>query len=487
LNKQIAKAGEPLFATPRNADAGPVRQLDSYVTAKRKLDFFCYGVGFCQGYEFQTQYQILETLRNWGFKVNPYFRFCKGIEEAIEYCKEWTARRQELPYETDGTVIKVNSLALQNELGTLARSPRWAIAFKFPAEQGITQIEDIIVQVGRTGTLTPVAVLKPVEVGGVTISRATLHNEDEIKRLGVKIKDWVVVQRAGEVIPEVVAVVTSRRTGEEIEFKMPDECPVCHSNVVRLPDEVAYRCINYSCPAQVKERIYHFASRDAMNIEGLGKEWVDKLVDVGLIKDSADIYFLKLQDLLKLERMGEKLARKLLRNIEKSKNNELYRLIFALGIRHVGESTARLLAQHFGSLERLMNASLEEISQISGIGPVVGESIYRFFREPHNRELIEKLKRAGVKMAEETAVPGEKPLLGQRIVFTGGLRSMERNKAEEIVAKLGGIPSSSVSKNTTLVVVGENPGSKYQKALELGIKTINEDEFLEMIRPYVEV
>ncbi|MGC9003806.1 MAG: NAD-dependent DNA ligase LigA [bacterium] len=486
LNRQRAEAGEPLFANPRNAAAGSVRQLDSSITAQRKLDIFIYGIGFCEGYEFKTQYEVLSTLRDWGFKVNPHFRLCNGIEEAIEYCREWTERHHELPYETDGTVIKVNSLQLQTELGTLARSPRWAIAFKFPAEQGITQIEDIIVQVGRTGTLTPVAVLKPVEVGGVTISRATLHNEDEIRRLGVKIKDWVVVQRAGEVIPEVVSVVTSRRTGEEIEFQMPKRCPVCGSEVVRFPDEVAYRCINYSCPAQVKERIYHFASRDAMNIEGLGKEWVDKLVDEGLIKDAADIYYLKLWDLLKLERMGEKLARKLLNAIEKSKKTELHRLIYALGIRHVGESTARLLAQHFGSLERLMNASLEEISSIPGIGAVVGESIYRFFREPHNRELIEKLKKAGVRVEEEEA-PKEKPLAGQRIVFTGALHSMERSKAEEIVAKLGGIPSSSVSRNTTLVVVGENPGSKYQRALELGIKTINEEEFLEMIRPYVEV
>jgi DNA ligase (NAD+) len=486
LNRQRAEAGEPLFANPRNAAAGSVRQLDSSITAQRKLDIFIYGVGFCEGYEFKTQYEVLSTLRDWGFKVNPHFRLCNGIEEAVEYCKEWTEKHHSLPYETDGTVIKVNSLLLQTELGTLARSPRWAIAFKFPAEQGVTQVEDIIVQVGRTGTLTPVAVLKPVEVGGVTISRATLHNEDEIKRLGVKIKDWVVVQRAGEVIPEVVSVVTSRRTGEEIEFEMPKKCPVCGSEVVRLPDEVAHRCINYACPAQVKERIYHFASRDAMNIEGLGKEWVDKFVDEGLIKDAADLYYLKLWDLLKLERMGEKLARKLLNAIEKSKKTELHRLIYALGIRHVGESTARLLAQHFGSLERLMNASLEEISNIPGIGSVVGESIYRFFCEPHNRELIEKLKKAGVRVEEE-AVPGEKPLAGQRIVFTGALQSMERGKAEEIVAKLGGIPSSSVSKNITLVVVGENPGSKYQRALELGIKTINEEEFLEMIRPYVEV
>jgi DNA ligase (NAD+) len=486
LNRQRAEAGEPLFANPRNAAAGSVRQLDSSITAQRKLDIFIYGVGFCEGYEFKTQYEVLSTLRDWGFKVNPHFRLCNGIEEAVEYCKEWTEKHHSLPYETDGTVIKVNSLLLQTELGTLARSPRWAIAFKFPAEQGVTQVEDIIVQVGRTGTLTPVAVLKPVEVGGVTISRATLHNEDEIKRLGVKIKDWVVVQRAGEVIPEVVSVVTSRRTGEEIEFEMPKKCPVCGSEVVRLPDEVAHRCINYACPAQVKERIYHFASRDAMNIEGLGKEWVDKFVDEGLIKDAADLYYLKLWDLLKLERMGEKLARKLLNAIEKSKKTELHRLIYALGIRHVGESTARLLAQHFGSLERLMNASLDEISNIPGIGSVVGESIYRFFCEPHNRELIEKLKKAGVRVEEET-VPGEKPLAGQRIVFTGALQSMERGKAEEIVAKLGGIPSSSVSKNITLVVVGENPGSKYQRALELGIKTINEEEFLEMIRPYVEV
>jgi DNA ligase (NAD+) len=485
LNRQRAEAGEPLFANPRNAAAGSVRQLDSSITAQRKLDIFIYGVGFCEGYEFKTQYEVLSTLKEWGFKVNPHFRLCNGIEEAIEYCKEWTEKQRSLPYETDGTVIKVNSLLLQTELGTLARSPRWAIAFKFPAEQGVTQIEDIIVQVGRTGTLTPVAVLKPVEVGGVTISRATLHNEDEIRRLGVKVKDWVVVQRAGEVIPEVVSVVTSRRTGEEIEFEMPKRCPVCGSEVVRFPDEVAYRCINYACPAQVKERIYHFASRDAMNIEGLGKEWVDKFVDEGLIKDAADLYYLKIWDLLKLERMGEKLARKLLNNIEKSKKTELHRLIYALGIRHVGESTARLLAQHFGSLERLMNASLEEISNIPGIGSVVGESIYRFFREPHNRELIEKLKKAGVRVEEEE-VPGEKPLAGQRIVFTGALHSMERSKAEEIVAKLGGIPSSSVSRNITLVVVGENPGSKYQRALELGIKTINEEEFLEMIRPYLE-
>ncbi len=484
LNKERAEKGEPLFANPRNAAAGSVRQLDSSITAQRKLDIFCYGIGHCEGREFQTQYEVLQTLREWGLKVNPYFRLCKGIEEVIQYCKEWEERHHELPYDTDGTVVKVNSLALQADLGTLARSPRWAIAYKFPAEQGITQIEDIIVQVGRTGTLTPVAVLKPVEVGGVTISRATLHNEDEIRRLGVMIKDWVVVQRAGEVIPEIVAVVTSRRTGEEIPFKMPDKCPVCGSKVVRLPEEVAYRCVNYACPAQVKERIYHFASRNAMNIEGLGKEWVDKLVDLGLIKDSADLYFLKVEDLLPLERMGPVLARKIIDAIQRTKKTELHRLIYALGIRHVGESTARLLAQHFGSLEKLMNAPLTEIASIPGIGEVVGESIYTFFREPHNRELIRKLKKAGVTIEEEE-VPAEKPLAGKRIVFTGGLRSMERNRAEEIVAKLGGIPSSSVSRNTDLVVVGENPGSKYQKARELGVKIINEEQFLEMIKPYV--
>lgn len=484
INREREQAGEPLFANPRNAGAGSLRQLDSRITARRHLRFWAYGIGYTEGVEFQTHWEVLQQLKAWGFPVNPHTRLANGIEEAILYCREWSTRRAELDYATDGVVIKVNRLDLQRQLGATQRAPRWAIAYKYPAEQAKTVIREVRWQVGRTGVLTPVAIMEPVPVGGVTVSRATLHNLDEIRRKDIRVGDTVIIQRAGEVIPEVVSVVVESRTGREQIIEPPALCPVCGARVERVEDEAALRCINLACPAQIVERIRHFTSRNAMNIEGLGEKWVQRLFELGYIRDPADLYTLHehRDALVSLERSGEKLVSNLLNAIEKSKQAGLDRLIFALGIRQVGEHASRLLAEHFGSLHALMQASEDELTAIAGIGPETAREIVEFFSRPENKEVIEKLRRAGVKMTIERAQPRATPFAGMTFVFTGELQAYTREEAEALVRSLGGRATSSVSKATSFVVAGPGAGSKLQKAIDLGIPILNEQQFLEMVR-----
>jgi len=480
INDERTERGEPTFANPRNAAAGSVRQLDPRITASRKLDIFCYGIGEVVGVTWKTHWEVLSTLKEWRFKVNPNIRLCRNIDEVVEFCREWDDGRDTLGYDIDGVVVKVNSLALQDKLGYVARSPRWAVAFKYKPRQAKTVVKDIVVQVGRTGALTPVAIMEPVQIGGVTVSRATLHNEDEIRRKDVRIGDTVVIQRAGEVIPEVVEVVKERRTGAEKVFVMPSKCPVCGGDVEKPEGEAVARCINIACPAQVKERIVHFAKREAMNIEGLGPSLVDRLVEAGIVSDPGDLYSVTKEQLQELERMAEKSASNIIEAIDRSKNCTLARLVYALGIRHVGERTAQALADHFGSLERLEDASEDELAEVPDVGAVVAGSIYRFFRQEDNRRVIEKLRAAGIKCEHQTQEKEESELTGRTFVFTGALETMTRDEAEEIVAKHGGRASSSVSRNTDFVVVGANPGSKLDKANELGVKVISEQEFRRM-------
>ncbi len=480
LNKEREKRGEPLFANPRNAASGSLRQLDPRVTASRPLDIFCYGVGVVEGVEFKTHMETLSYLKEVGLKVNPLVELVKGIEGAIEYHRRLEQMREELDYEVDGMVIKVNSLSQQETLGVLTRSPRWALAYKFAPKEETTVVKDIIVGVGRTGALTPVAVLEPVEVGGVTIERATLHNQDEIDRKDVRIGDTVVVARAGDVIPEVVSVIKDKRTGKEKKFTMPERCPECGSRVER--DGAIHYCTGgLTCPAQLKETIRHFASKRAMDIEGLGGKHIDQFVNAGLIKDVADIYYLKKEDILKLERWAEKSAENLLEAIEKSKTPPaLSRLIFALGIKGVGEHLADVLAERFSSLDSLMHATYEELLQIPEIGPETAKNIVSFFREEHNLKVIEKLKKAGVRFPEEKKKKAGK-LAGKVFVFTGALDSFTRDEAKKLVESEGGRCSDSVSKRVDFVVVGKEPGSKYEKARKLGIKMLSEKEFKEML------
>ncbi|RLA85836.1 MAG: DNA ligase (NAD(+)) LigA [Deltaproteobacteria bacterium] len=481
LNREREERGETLFANPRNAAAGSLRQLDSSVTAKRPLKVFFYGIGECRGREFRSQWEVLQTLPKWGLRVNPFVELCENIEECIHYYQRLLEKREEIPYEMDGIVIKVNDLELQRRLGEISRSPRWAVAFKFPAEEATTRVLDIVVQVGRTGVLTPVAVLEPVQVSGVVVSRATLHNMDEIKRKDVRIGDWVLVHRAGEVIPEVIKPIKERRTGQEREFQMPDRCPACGSKVVRLPGEVAYRCIGLSCPAQLKARIRHFASRRAMDIEGLGEKLIEQLVDRGLVKDLADIYYLKKVDFLKLEGVADKLAQKLLGAIERSKDTTLARFLYALGIRHVGEHLAQLLATHIKKLDNFYNIRKDDLLRIPGIGPEVAESVVSFFRDQENRRVIEKMLQAGLRIREPEEEVAEKPLKGKVFVFTGALESMTREEAKRLVEERGGIAASSVSRRVDYVVVGRDPGSKYDKARTLGLQIIDEEEFKKLL------
>ena len=480
LNREREENGEPPFANPRNAAAGSLRQLDSSITASRPLDIYCYGIGQVVGVSFKTHLESLEALKKYGFKVNPHIRKCLGIQEVLKYHEEMLELREKLPYEIDGIVVKVNDFSFQERLGVRTRSPRWAIAYKFPARQEVTQIVDIIAQVGRTGVLTPVAIMKPVNVGGVEVSRATLHNQDEIDRKDVRIGDWVVVQRAGDVIPEVVKVIKSRRTGQEKPYRLPDKCPVCGSKTVRLEGEVAVRCINIACPAQVKERIYHFASKRAMDIDGLGEKLIDQLVDKGLVKDVSDIYFLTKEQLAGLERMADKSAENILAAIEASKKRSLDRLLYALGIRFVGEHIARVLVKAFGSLENLAKATEEDLMQINEIGPQVAQSVVDFFSREENWRIIERLKQAGVQV-EPVKEQQSNILEGKTFVFTGALKSFTRDEAERIVEELGGRAASSVSRKTDYVVAGESPGSKLDRARALGVTVIDEEEFKKMI------
>ncbi|HIP99647.1 TPA: NAD-dependent DNA ligase LigA [Candidatus Bipolaricaulota bacterium] len=480
LNREREEKGEPLFANPRNAAAGSLRQLDPGITARRPLKAFFYALGRAEGITIRSQEELLAILSKLGFPVNPLWKRCESPEEAIAFYHELLERRDELPYEADGVVVKVNDFSQREALGEVSRAPRWAIAFKFPAEEATTRVLDIVVQVGRTGALTPVAILEPVEVSGVTVSRATLHNEDEVKRKDVRIGDWVVVRRAGEVIPEVVKSIPERRTGKEREFRMPDRCPVCGGPVVRPPGEVIHRCENLSCPARIKEAIRHFASRRAADIEGLGEKLVDQLVDKGLVRRISDLYHLTKQQLASLERIGEKSAQNLLEQLERSKGMSLARLIYALGIRYVGEHIAEVLAERFGSIDELARASYEELVGIPEIGPRIAQSIVDFFASQGNRRLIEELKAVGIDPRAQRP-PEKGPLAGKAFLFTGRLSGMTRQEAKRLVESLGGKVASSVSRKVDYVVVGEDPGSKLDRARALGITTLSEEEFKELV------
>ncbi len=479
LNRQQEQIGGKIFVNARNSAAGAVRVLDPAITAARRLDFFAYYLLVDGKVPFAKHSESLQALKQLHFRASDDWKLCVGIETVIAYCEEWDAKREKLPYEIDGVVIKVNSTAIQNELGYTSKAPRWAIAYKYPARQETTVVNDIIVQVGRTGTLTPVAVLEPVQVGGVTVSRSTLHNMDEIERLGLQIGDTVLIERAGEVIPHVLKVVKEGKHRKP--FRMPKHCPECGSRIHKAEDEVAYRCVNAACPAKRKESLLHFAGRHAMNIDGLGEKIVDQLVDKGLVKDVADLYSLKLEDLAALERMAEKSAQNLLDEIEASKKNSLARLIYALGIQFVGERTGQLLAEHFSSLEELAAAKEEQLLEVPEVGPKVAASIVEFFSEPANRQLIKKLHKAGVHpTAEKRKVKSDK-FAGKSFVFTGGLANRSREEAGEIVQQHGGKVSGSVSKKTDYVVVGTDPGSKYDKAKELGVTILTETEFEKLL------
>jgi DNA ligase (NAD+) len=492
LNEERMKNGGSSFANPRNAAAGSVRQLDPRITAQRHLDTFIYRATFPEGHKFNSHMEVLNYLKKIGFKINPHIKICQDVEEVINYCLQWIEKKEELDYEIDGMVIKVNSLNMREELGSTTRSPRWAIANKFPAQQTTTKVRDIIVQVGRTGALTPVAILDPVRISGSVVQRATLHNEDEIKRKDVRIGDTVLIQKAGEVIPEVVKVIKEKRTGKEREFVMPNQCPVCGARVFRPEGEVVSRCNSLICPAQIKERIRHFASRNAMDIEGLGPAIIDQLVEKGLIKDISDLYFLKRDDLISIERMAEKSADNLLDAIEKSKKKTLANLIYGLGIRYVGVHTAEVITSYYPTLYKFKKAKLEELIEINEIGPKIAESIILFFKEKENLAIIERLRSAGLSFSqEEGKMKKEKAaqiLAGKQFVLTGTLKDFTRTKAKEIISELGGRVTGSVSKKTNYVVAGEDPGSKYQKAqkigvpiIKIGVPIINEEEFKKIV------
>lgn len=480
INQERKNKGEPLFANPRNAAAGSIRLLDPREVAARNLDIFLYYI-FINGKEQPSQWENLQMLKKLGFKTNPASRLCHSLEEVIDYYKEWTAKRDTLNYDVDGVVVKVNSTRQRELLGATAKSPRWAISFKFPARQATTRIRDIVIQVGRTGALTPVAILEPVQISGTTISRCTLHNEEEIKRKDIRIGDYVLLERSGDVIPHIVSVMKERRTGKEKMLNWPKTCPVCNSAIFKEEGEAISRCVNPSCPARIRESILHFASRRAMNIEGLGEALVDQLLTSGLIKQIPDLYNLKFNDLVKLERMGPKSARNLLDQIEESKTRELSRLIYALGIRNVGEKLAQALARKFMDLEKLAAASEEELMSLEDVGPKVAKSIIFFFAQPENKKLIARLKAAGLKLREEPEKLRPQPLKGLTFVLTGTLSSMTRDEAKAKIEYLGGEVSSSVSQKTDYLVVGDEPGSKLDKARQLGVKTINETEFLKLI------
>jgi len=484
LNEEREKAGLAVFANPRNAAAGSLRQLDASKTEKRPLDFFAYGAEFpMSNVQFpMSQMGALEYLKKAGIKINPSTRLAKGMDRVIEFCSEFEKKREKLDYEIDGIVIKVNGFSLQNKLGSTMKSPRWAIAYKFPPQQKETVIEEIEVQVGRTGTLTPVAHLRPVRVGGVTVSNSTLHNEDEIKRKDIRIKDHVIIQRAGDVIPQVVRVVKEKRTGKERVFKMPGSCPVCGGDVYRQEDEAAVKCLNSSCPAKLKESIRHFASRQAMDIEGIGDALANELVDKGLVKDAADIYFLTKKDLLKLERKADKSADNIIAAIDSSRSKDLAKLIFGLGLPNVGHRAAELLAENFDDLDALQSAGDDSFTRISGIGPKIAKSIVLFFKDKNNHHLIMKLKKAGIDPRAAKGPVKAGKLSGRSFVFTGSLSERSREEAQEIVRSLGGRTSSSVSKKTDYVVAGSDPGSKYDKAVKLGVRVLTESEFEQLIR-----
>jgi DNA ligase (NAD+) len=479
LNQERIEQDLPPFANPRNAAAGSLRQLDSKITAGRPLDIFSYGVGMVADYVFDSHWELLQSLKQWGFKINPLIQPRITVPEILQFYRQLNETRHQLPYDIDGMVIKVDSLELQQQLGTTTRSPRWAIAYKFAALQETTVLKNIEVQVGRTGALTPVAHLAPVSVGGVTVSRATLHNEDEIEKKDIRIGDTVLVQRAGDVIPEVVKVISAKRSGAEKKFSIPDACPVCGSPVVRTEGEAAIRCINASCSAQVKERIKHFASKAAFDIDGLGDKLVDQLVEKQMVSSYAGLFKLDAEALAALDRMGAKSAENLMNAIESSKQISFARFLFGLGIRHVGEHIAVLLAGEFDSLEQLTNCSEAQLTAIEGVGPVVAKSIATFFRQTKNLATVHRILNSGVRILFETPAKTD-DLAGKKFVLTGALETMTRRQAKKMVAAAGGKVSSAVSRNTNFVVAGESPGSKLAKARELGVAVLDEAGFKEL-------
>ena len=480
LNREREENGEAPFANPRNAAAGSIRQLDSRITARRPLALFCYAPGEVIGEEFESQSTFLSTISGWGLPVNPLVRKVAGAQGVIDYFRTMSSERESLPYEIDGVVIKVDSYRLQRELGEKTRSPRWAIAWKFPPRQGVTLVEAIISSVGRTGVVTPVANLTPVELSGVTVSRATLHNWEELEKTDIRVGDTVIVERAGDVIPAVVRVLPERRTGAEQPVKPPEVCPACGSTITRIPDEVALRCLNLACPAQLRESIIHFASRNAMDIDGMGEKYVDQLLRLDLVTTVADLYRLTRADLMRFDRMGDKLADNLLAAVEKSKERELGRLIFALGIRHVGQHTAKLLAAAFGTMENLAAATAEELLTVREVGPQVAQSIRSFFVNERNRQVIARLFSAGV-TPQITAKQVGGRFTGKSFVFTGSLTRFTRDNARLMVEQEGGHAAGSVSKKTDYVIAGKEAGSKLEKARSLGVTVLSEDEFLDLL------
>lgn len=483
LNREREKNGEKLFANPRNSAAGTLKLQNPQIVASRKLNIFLYSLISLED-EFQSQSENLELLKQMGFRVNPDYRVCKNIEAVLQVCKEFEEKRDTLEYEIDGAVIKVNSIRQQNILGSIAKSPRWAVAYKFKAKQAFTYVRDIVWQVGRTGAVTPVAELEPVRLAGSTISRATLHNYDEIKRKDIRVGDKVVIEKGGDVIPKVVAVITEERKSSSKPTKPPERCPVCKSKLYKPEDEVALYCENPECPAQIKARLIHFASRGAMDIEGLGEALVDLFVEKGFLKTFSDIYELKnhRDELIQIERLGEKSVDNLLNAIEKSKSQPFEKVLFALGIRYVGAGVAQKLAEHFGSIDALINASEEEILSVYEIGPSISRSVKQFFSDKHNLELIEKLKKAGLNFSSEQKKPVKDNFFKDKtFVLTGTLSSFSRDEAAARIKRLGGKVASSVSKNTDYVIAGEKAGSKLDKAKSLGVKILNEEEFLKLL------
>ncbi len=482
INAEREKSGEPTFANPRNAAAGSLRQLDPRITAGRRLQIYLYGIGETQGYRPDTQAGLLDQYRAWGLPTNPFRQLCANIEEVIAFVGEWQDKKNAIDYDMDGVVVKVNDIRLQEELGQVARAPRWAIAYKYPALQVQTKVEDIVVQVGRTGSLTPLAWLASVAVGGVKVSRATLHNQDEIERKDIRIGDTVVIQRAGEVIPEVVRVVLEARPEGTVPYRLPDTCPSCGTPVVRPEGEAVTRCPNVAgCPAQLQTRFEHFVSRNALDIAGLGERHIAQLIAAGLVKDPADLFFLKKDDLLPLERMGDKLADNILNAIEKSKKTTLSRLIFGFGMRHVGERASTVLARRYHTLEKLAAATADELEAVHEIGRITAESVAAFFALPETKTMLDKLHRAGVEAAGDDSAPVSDHFAGKTFVFTGALTQRTREEAEALVRRFGGRASGSVSKQTSYLVAGENAGSKLTKAQSLNVTVLTEDEFASLL------
>ena len=483
INREREEEGQPLFANPRNAAAGSVRQLDSSITARRRLDIIVYGTGALEGLSFERHSEMLDYLVTVGFRASPERAVCRGIDEAAAYCRQWQEKHADLSYGADGVVLKADSLALQSDLGQVSRSPRWAVAYKFPPEEQTTVVKDIFVSVGRTGALTPVAMMEPVVISGSTVQMATLHNEDEVARKDVRVGDTVVVRKAGDVIPEIVSVIEGKRTGDERAFVMPDTCPVCGAEAVREEGEAVRRCTGIACPAQVNGRIEHFFSRGALDAEGLGPRIIAQLTAKEMVRHPADLYFLTKDDILKLDRMGDKLAQNILDAIASTKRPPLARLISGLGIRHVGGHVSDVLAQRFRSLDRLASATEEELAETMEIGPVIAQAVTVFFRQDQTKELLRKLKGAGVSPQAPAApepAPAGGPFAGKTVVFTGGL-TIPRSEAEAMVQAQGGRATSSVSKSTDFVVAGDSPGSTFDKARQLGVRVLTEEEFRRMI------